>query len=127
MRRFLFLLGPLALVLAACGGQLNPVQQLAAARHQPPQAPTALADMAPGGQALGTTGWTNQSTVKLAATVTSPEAGAKLQMEAEFVPADKQFSGTPTVTGGVGDASVASPPMTPGQQYHWQVRARDVG
>ena len=127
MRRFLSVLGPVLLTLAACGGPFNPVQQLASARHQPPQAPAALSEMAASGQAVGPTGWTNHNTIKLGATVTSPEAGAKLELQAEFVPAGTQFSGTPTVTGAAGQSDVVSPPMDPGQQYHWQVRARDVG
>ena len=127
MRRFFFVLGPLALLLAACGGPLNPIQQLAAARHQPPQAPASLTDATAGGQPLATKGWTNQSTVKLGASLASPEPDAKLLLEAEFVTADKQFSGAPSVSGGVGDLTVSSPAMIPGQQYHWQVRARDAG
>lgn len=128
MRRFLYVrLGLVALLLAACSGQINPVQQIAAARHAAPLAPTALSEASSGGQPLNATGWTNQPTVKLAASVTSPDNGAQLQLQAEFVPADKQFSGTPNVTGAVGAAAVASPEMAPGQQYHWQIRAKDVG
>lgn len=127
MRRFLYVLGPAALLLAACGGQINPVQQLVAARHPAPLAPTALSETGPGGQPLGAKGWTNQNTIKLGANVSSPQAGAQLQIQAEFVPVDQQFSGTPNVTGGIEQTTVTSPPMDPGQQYHWQVRARDVG
>src|SRR5712692_235430 len=128
MRRFLLLLGPLlGLALSGCSAQVNPVQQIMAVNHKPPLAPAALSQMAADDHKLPPKGWTNQSTVKLSAVLTSPENGANLLAEAEFVPLDKPFTGSPTVSGGVGQPFVVSPPMAAGQQYQWQIRARDAG
>lgn len=126
MRRLFMLGSALALVLAACS-QANPLQQIAAASHKPPLAPTSLFAATPNGAQLGAKGWTNQSRVKLTATLSSPEGGVALIPEAEFVPADIPFSGTPNASGNPGDEAATSPQMAAGQVYHWQIRAREEG
>ncbi len=127
MRRCWFLPWPLMLLLAACSGAVNPVQRLTAAAHKPPSAPTQLAMISAGGQALAGKAWTNQSTVQLGAALSSPESGANLLPEVEFVPLDKPFTDTPNLSGKPGESVVRSPAMEAGQQYHWQIRARDAG
>jgi lipoprotein-anchoring transpeptidase ErfK/SrfK len=127
MRRFLSVLAPALLALASCAGQTNPIQQLAAATHKAPLAPTDLSDVGPNGQKLAAKGWTSQNTVQLAAAFQSPEIGATLVPEAEFVPVDQGFSGTPNAVGSAGATAVTSPQMAAAQVYHWQIRARDVG
>lgn len=114
-------------MLAACGGQVSPIQQIIAATHKAPAAPSDLAEKTAAGQTLGKPGWTNQASVRLSASLASPDPSAKLVPEVEFVPLDQSFSGNPTVVGTPGDGFVASPPMAAEQQYHWQIRARDVG
>jgi len=128
MRRlFLILVPALTLGLAACGAQINPIQQIVAASHKAPAAPSSLVETTADGQKLLAQGWTNQSTVRLSAALSSPDSNAKLVPEVEFVPAGESFNGTPSATGQLGDGYVQSPPMAAGQQYHWQMRARDVG
>src|SRR5438445_6183603 len=110
MRRRTFLLGlafyPLA--LAACGSG-NPVARLMAASHKPPNAPAQLRQLIAGGQSVAANGWTNLNAVRLDAALSSPEDGARLIPEVEFVPAGQPFTGSPTVRGRAGDSSVAGP------------------
>jgi len=114
------------MALAACA-QVSPIQQLAAAAHKAPLAPTDLSDTSVDGRQLPAKGWTNQSTVRLSATLASPENGANLLPEAEFEPLGTPFTGNPNASGNPGDEFVTSPAMKPGQEYHWQIRARDAG
>jgi lipoprotein-anchoring transpeptidase ErfK/SrfK len=127
MRRFLCLLGPVLLLLAACGGQVGPLQQIVAATHKAPLAPGDPQQTGPNDQKLPGKAWTNQGTVHLGATLQSPESGANLVPEAEFLPVDQPFTGIPNVTGAAGAGFAVSPAMEPGQQYHWQIRAHDAG
>jgi hypothetical protein len=115
-----------ALILAACGGQVSPLQQVLAVTHKAPAAPAALSQKTDADQVIKT-GWTNRSTVRLSASLTSPDGAANLVPEVEFVPLDQPFAGKPTATGRPGDGYVESPPMAAEQQYHWQIRARDLG
>ncbi|HEU0167720.1 MAG TPA: L,D-transpeptidase family protein [Chloroflexota bacterium] len=133
MRRAVSLVGwaLLVLLLAACGGSAgssaNPVQQLVSRTHKAPLAPTNLNVTAASGQSIAPNGWTNQSTVKLGATLASPEDGVKLVPEVEFVPASQPFTGTPNLTGSAGDGFVQTQALAAGQTYHWQIRAGDPG
>jgi hypothetical protein len=82
------------------------------------------------GQALAPGGWTNQSQLHLEATLASPAAGAVLVPEVEFRPADVPFTDRPNVLGtptAGTSCGVLAPAMMAGQQYHWQIRAREVG
>jgi lipoprotein-anchoring transpeptidase ErfK/SrfK len=126
MRLSPLLVAPVAaLLLAACTAQANPVQQLAAVTHKAPLAPVELQETTADGHTLSAKGWTNQSVVRLAASLSSPEAGASLVPEVEFLPADQPFTGTPNAVGKAGDGFAQAPSMAAGQQYHWQMRARD--
>src|SRR5436190_19380688 len=106
---------------------VNPITFVVAATHSAPTAPAGLRVSAPGGQAPGPHGWTNQAQVALEASPSSPAGPVALALEAEFVPADQSFTGTPNVVGLAEARSVISPVMAAGRQYHWQVRAREFG
>ena len=94
MRRFQFVPAlAVAVMLAACS-QVSPLQQLAAAAHKSPLAPTDLKATTPADQPLGPKGWTNQARVKLTAVLSSPESSANLVAEAEFVPVETGITGT---------------------------------
>src|SRR5579883_2607276 len=90
-----------------------------------PAAPTELsARIAGAGSPLQPNGWTNASTLELAATTVSKPAD-KLVLEVEFLPEEQPFSGLPNVVGQPGETLVSSPTMDPGEQYHWAARLRD--
>src|SRR5579862_7666384 len=99
MRRWLFVLGPAMtlVLLTACGAKVNPFQKIAALGHKAPAAPADLSEMTATGQPLAANGWTNQPTVRLQAVFSSPESGAQLVPEVEFVPLGQAFSSTPNV------------------------------
>ncbi|MBV9121295.1 MAG: L,D-transpeptidase family protein [Chloroflexi bacterium] len=129
MPRLFVLVVSTMLLLAACGpgGAANPVEQLSARGHKPPLAATDLSVSTAQGATVPPNGWTNQATVRLQANLASSESDAVLTPEVEFVPASQGFSGMPNATGNAGEPSVQTPTMKAGEQYHWQIRARDAG
>ncbi|MHB8620751.1 MAG: L,D-transpeptidase [Chloroflexota bacterium] len=124
--RLLALAVSTAALLAACAVAANPVSTLVAATHTPPLAPTNLRAVA-AGHGLAPGGWTNQPTVVLAATLKGAHPGVRLVPEAELEPAGQPFTGIPNAVGAAGNAAITSPAMSPGQRYHWQIRAREPG
>ncbi len=93
-------------------------------RPAPPPAVAAVSVAAAStGAELKPGAWTSSAELELRADV--PEgAGSDFVVEAEFVPEDQPLIGLPNARGKPGETTVLSPPMRPGQQYHWAVRMR---
>ncbi|MBX7120189.1 MAG: Ig-like domain-containing protein, partial [Gemmatimonadaceae bacterium] len=112
------------------GANASDAADLAVAIPDPPASPTLLTQRRTDGTtdiALG--GTTPETSVRLGATVTDPDAGDQVRLEVELRPVGEALTNTatassvPVAAGGI--ASVTIPGLTDDTQYRWQARAVD--
>jgi hypothetical protein len=83
---------------------------------------------------IATGGWTNETSIKLAATVTDTDGGDSVRICAEVDPVGTAFSspagdGDGCSSSGVssgGTATVTIAGLSSGTEYHWQIKAKDA-
>lgn len=95
-----------------------------------PVASSALGQRLVGGEAIASGATITSSSVELQATVTDPDAGDQLRLEAEVRPLGEAFTGVATATGApvsVGQlATVTVEDLADDVAYHWRVRSVDA-
>ncbi|MEK6645838.1 MAG: hypothetical protein AABY84_04090, partial [Candidatus Firestonebacteria bacterium] len=111
-------------------GSFSGVSGIVYTYAKPPNIPTNLAQYKSDGTTLISTGvWTNESTVVLKMTMTSPLSSDTLTPQIEILPIGTGFTGTQNYSGsfvaysGSGvTGTVTVTGLTSGTQYHWQAR-----
>lgn len=99
-----------------------------------PATPTSLAQAKTDNTSLATGAWTNETSIKLSATVTDFDAGDTVKICAEVDPIGTALSspvgdGDGCSTTGVssgGTATVTIAGLSIDTEYHWQIKAKDV-
>lgn len=99
-----------------------------------PSAPSSLAQTKTDNTAIATGGWTNETSIKITATVTDSDGGDTVTICAEVDPIGTAFSspagdGDGCSTTGVstgGTATVTITGLSTDTEYHWQIKAKDA-
>ena len=106
----------------------------AAGSNTAPGSPSSLAQKKTDDTVISTAGWTNETSIKITATVTDSDGGDTVKICAEVDPLDTAFSspsgdGDGCSTAGVssgGTATVTIGGLSNGEDYHWQIKAKDA-
>lgn len=106
----------------------------AAGANTAPSSPTSLAQAKTDNTTLSTGSWTNETSIKLSATVTDSDGGDTVKICAEVDPIGTAFTspsgdGDGCSTTGVssgGTATVTIGGLSADTEYHWQIKAKDA-
>lgn len=107
---------------------------ITAAANSAPSSPSSLAQKQTNDTLLSTGAWTNETSIKLTATVTDSDGGDTVKICAEVDPVATAFTspagdGDGCSTTGVstgGTATVTISGLSDGVEYHWQIKAKDA-
>lgn len=99
-----------------------------------PDSPTSAAQKKTDDTTLATGAWTNETSIKLTATVTDSDGGDSIKICAEVDPITTAFTspagdGDGCSSGGVatgGTATVTISGLSADTEYHWQIKAKDT-
>lgn len=107
---------------------------MASGSNNAPSSPSSLAQKKTDDTTLSTGSWTNETSIKLTATVTDSDGGDTIKICAEVDPVGTAFTspsgdGDGCSTSGVssgGTATVTISGLSADTEYHWQIKAKDA-
>lgn len=116
---------------ANSGGVNFKTDLISASEFTPPDEPTGLAQKKVDDTALSTGAWSNSTSVKFTATVSSPTNPDSLALCVEAVSINSSFAntetgcGTPVAYSGSGVTASVTLVLADATQFHWQARVKD--